>query len=137
MANVREIKDKRERDDVIFKNRRDSLRVSEQLEVDFVLDAKGPHNFFNGFTQDISKGGIFIATHQIYPIGTEMRLSFKLGSKTITTDAVVRWVKKPENVSEDIDPGMGLQFINLEKADQELIDEFIKKKEPLFFDDDE
>lgn len=130
------VKDKREKDDVIVRDRRRNPRVAEEVEVDFEVSMEGPHNFFNGFTQDISRGGVFLATHQIYPIGTEIKMSFTIENRRIDVETVVKWVKNPENTAEDDSPGMGLQFRNLDGDDKTFIDNFIKKKEPMFMDVD-
>ena len=125
--------DKRSDDDVIFINKRKHTRIEAELEVTL----NGPHNFFTGFTQNISEGGVFIATHQVFPIGTEFELTLKIGDKVIHPTAKVVWVREPSPfLPDDIDPGMGLQFVNLTEEEKRIIEEFIKKKEPMFFDAD-
>lgn len=130
--------DKREKDDVYF-NRRVHPRLNFELNVDFEVSIDGPHNFFTGITQDISKGGVFLATHQIYPIGTNMKLSFTIEGASVTVDAIVRWIRTPESISgggSDILPGMGLQFLNPGPEIVKAFDSFLEKKEPLLVDVD-
>lgn len=129
--------DKREKDDVYF-NRRVHARLNFELNVDFEVSIDGPHNFFTGITQDISKGGVFLATHQIYPIGTNMKLSFIIEGASVAVDAIVRWIRTPESISEnDMLPGMGLQFLNPGPEIVNAFDKFLEKKEPLLVDVDE
>ena len=128
--------DKREKDDVYF-NRRVHPRLNFELNVDFEVSIDGPHNFFTGITQDISKGGVFLATYQIYPIGTTMKLSFIIEGGSFTVDAIVRWIRSPENITgNDIQPGMGLQFLNPGTDIVNAFDKFLEKKEPLLVDVD-
>lgn len=128
--------DKREKDDVYI-NRRTDPRLNFELNIDFEVSVDGPHNFFTGISQDISKGGVFLATHQIYPIGTNMKLSFQIEGVLITIDAIVRWVRSPERITgDDVLPGMGLQFLNPGPEITKAFDSFLEKKEPLLIDED-
>lgn len=125
------IYDKQQQDDVIFLNQRTTPRITAELEVTL----SGPHNFFNGFTEDISRGGIFIATHQVYPIGTEFSVTLKIDGKDLNINSKVVWIRENSpTLPIGVDPGMGLNFIDLKPEDLKMIEAFIKKKEPIFFD---
>lgn len=127
--------DKKDKDDVLFSDKRTSERFNHEINVNFNVSVDGPHNFFAGFTQDISKGGVFLATHQIYPTGTKMKLSFDIEGIHVEIEAVVRWARKPENsTGSDVHPGMGLQFIDLDEKLISVFDKFLEKKEPLLMD---
>lgn len=129
--------DKRDRDDVLIQDKRVHARLEHEIEVDFEVSIDGPHNFFSGFTEDISKGGVFLATSQIYPIGMKMKLSFRIEGMDVDLEAVVRWTRNPESVnSDDLSPGMGLQFIDPPEKFVKIFEGFIKKKDPLFVDMD-
>ena len=129
--------DKRERDDVLFSNRRADPRHNLEISVDFEVSIEGPHTFFAGLTQDISKGGIFLATHQIYPVGTKMTLFFLIEEKNFQVEAVVRWTRSPENISNnELSPGMGLQFINPDDSLIDAFEKFLIEKDPLMIDVD-
>lgn len=127
--------DKREKDDVLFVNRRADPRHNVEIGVEFEVSNDGPHTFFTGLTQDISKGGIFLATHQIYPVGTGIDLSFIIDGGQYNVKAVVRWIRQPESISNaDMLPGMGLQFIDPGKDLIEVFDRFLMEKDPLMVD---
>jgi uncharacterized protein (TIGR02266 family) len=122
------------KDEVIFLNQRRAPRISAEIEV----TVSGPHNFFTGFTQNMSQGGLFIATHQVYPIGTEFSIAMSLEGEELSIIAKVAWVRESTPfLPEGIDPGMGLCFIDLPSQIREHIEEFLKKKEPLFVDVEE
>lgn len=100
-------------------------RVRMQAAIDFGSAA--------GFSTNLSGGGLFIATAQPLPIGTELEVSFQLpGSVVIRARAVVRWIRGVTGVHT---PGMGLQFIGLEEKDRAAIAAFIATREPLLFQD--
>ena len=116
---------------VVFDDKRHQKRVSAALEVTLTSS----HNFFSGITADISEGGVFIATHQRYSIGTEFNLTLTLEGKIIKVLAKVVWIRENSPfLSEDIAPGMGLNFVDINEDDLNFIENFLKKKEPLFFD---
>ncbi len=120
-------------DDVIFLNQRSTPRISVELEVTLT----GAHNFFTGFTQNISEGGIFISTHQVFPIGTTFQISLTVEKRKIDIPARVMWVREDTPfLPKGIDPGMGLIFTEINDEDKELIQDFLRRKEPLFYDAD-
>lgn len=125
--------DDKQKDGVVFSNQRSGPRASIHIEV----TVAGPHNFFRGFTEDISGGGLFIATHQFYPIGTEFNLTLTLEGQDIPVMARVAWIREDSPfMPADAEPGMGLQFVGLTIEQYAMIEEFIKKKDPIFFDAD-
>ncbi|MEM9194148.1 MAG: TIGR02266 family protein [Myxococcota bacterium] len=113
--------------------RRRSPRVCLEADVNFA----GHDNFFTGFSQDISEGGLFVATYQLQPIGTRVEIDFTLPDDTeIHATCEVRWVRDPRGeVERDVPPGMGLRFIELSSEHQNAIMHFLQLREPMFYDD--
>jgi uncharacterized protein (TIGR02266 family) len=111
--------------------RRTAPRVGLCVEVGMQTDS----NFYTGFTEDISEGGLFVATYKLLPAGSEIALTLTLpdGAEFRVT-AVVRWVRDPRDPNSDMRPGMGVQFVNLEPQDHETIRTFIKMRDPMFFE---
>lgn len=129
--------DKRQKDDILFKDKRTDPRYTSEISIDFFISEGTANTFYEGFTEDISLGGVFLATHQIYPIGSAMTLNLNLVNQKITVKAVVRWIKNIETFEDsETSPGMGLQFVDLSAKDKTLIDEFLKQREPMFVDVD-
>jgi uncharacterized protein (TIGR02266 family) len=92
-------------------------------------------NFYAGFTEDISEGGLFVATHALLELGTEIELEFALPSgHEIRTKGIVRWLRDPHDHTPDAPPGMGIQFQDLAEKDFAIIREFIALREPLFYE---
>jgi uncharacterized protein (TIGR02266 family) len=87
--------------------RRRGDRRECEFEVEFLSDT----HFMTGITQDLSEGGIFIATYQRLPIGTEVGLAFDLpGDRRVETKGEVRWVR---NEHGETRPGLGIAFTDL------------------------
>jgi uncharacterized protein (TIGR02266 family) len=111
--------------------RRTTPRVGLCVEVGLQSDS----NFYTGFTEDISEGGLFVATYKLLPTGTEMALTLTLpDGYEFRATAVVRWVRDPRDPNSDLRPGMGVQFVNLDLEHHDAIRDFILMRDPLFFE---
>lgn len=105
-------------------------RVKMTAQVDFGSEA----NFYQGFSANISEGGLFVTTLKLLPLGTEVDLAFSLPSgERINTRGVVRWVREANDASPDLVDGMGLQFMDLGPSDRDAIERFVEQRDPLFF----
>ena len=96
------------------------------------------HNFYTGLTQDISSGGLFIATSVLYRIGDVIRVRFSLPGQQqpITADGEVRWVRDPRAMKTDSPEGIGLRFVALSPEAKNEISEFLSRRDSLFYDVD-
>lgn len=110
--------------------KRQSPRVRMQAQVDFESD----DNFFNGFSANISDGGIFVATVNVLPLGTQVDVGFSLPTgERIECKGVVRWVREVDDKQPEIFPGMGIQFADLDPRGAKAIETFIQQREPMFY----
>lgn len=110
--------------------KRQSPRVRMQAQVDFESD----DNFFNGFSANISDGGVFVATVNVLPLGTSVDIGFTLPTgERIECKGVVRWVREIDDKQPDVFPGMGVQFVDLEDRSAQAIETFIQQREPMFY----
>jgi len=107
-------------------------RVRMQASVDLESES----NFFQGFSTNLSEGGLFVATVQMLPMGTQVDLHFTLpGGKKIDAKGVVRWMREVNDRTPDIFPGVGVQFVELPPEAAAAIRNFVTAREPLFFAD--
>lgn len=115
------------------KARRQYKRVPIEIDVDFV----GPTNFYTGFVEDISSGGLYVSTYNLQPIGTHIELSFTLpDGYRIEVPGQVRWIYDPIDLGDRGSPGMGIMFEELDTEDKKQIEAFIEERSPLFHDED-
>jgi uncharacterized protein (TIGR02266 family) len=109
-----------------------ATRVRMQATVDLRSDS----NFFTGFSTNISEGGIFVATIQTVPRGTQVELEVTLpGDQPLKVSGVVRWTREANDKTPELMPGLGVQFINLAPHVAAAISDFVARREPLFFPD--
>lgn len=110
--------------------RRALARVRMQAAVDLQSDS----NFFTGFSTNISEGGLFVATVQALPLGTEVDLGFSLpGGKKIAVKGRVRWTREVNDQTPEIFPGVGIQFVDLDPQVAQALQQFVSAREPMFF----
>lgn len=101
------------------------------------LSQESDHNFYTGFTENISSGGLFIATRDLKPIGTIMEIAFSLpgNAAKITTRCEVRW-QRLEQSHVDSMPGIGVRFLDIDPESAQAINDFIGQRGSLFYDDE-
>ena len=91
--------------------------------------------FFTGFADNISEGGVFIATHTLHELGEHIAVQLTLpGGGRIAAMGEVRWVRLYRETS-DARPGVGLRFIDLSASGAALIADFVAQHGSLFWDD--
>jgi uncharacterized protein (TIGR02266 family) len=94
-------------------------------------------NFYTGFSDDISEGGLFVATYSLLPLGAHLTISFGLpGGEEIVAEAEVRWVRDPMLGDMSLSPGMGVRFTTLAPEQLAAIRKFMDLRQPMFYDDD-
>lgn len=100
------------------------------------ISLQSESNFFVGFSVNLSDGGIFLATEQDLPIGTEVELEFSLpGAEKLKLQGVVRWRREVDPHAPYITPGIGVQFVKVTEEVQEAIRRFVAEREPIFYPD--
>ena len=111
--------------------RRQAERYSEQFDLEFELDHDS--HFYAGLSQDLSEGGLFVATYHYVPVGTPLRLSLELrDGERLEARGEVRWVR--EVVFGDLRPGIGVAFTELSATAREQIARICEQRPPLYVD---
>ncbi len=114
-------------------NRRSYPRYAVELDVSVGSD----HNFYAGFIENMSVGGVFMATHLLKPLGELMELTIHLPGheEPVHARGEVRWVRE-YNEANNVPPGMGIRFVEVDAASMQAIDRFLASRDPMFFDED-
>ena len=112
-------------------------RVFNRFSVDLDVTVSSEHNFYAGFVENMSVGGIFIATHQLKPVGERLEFSVNLpgSDEPIRGVGEVRWVRVYSEAS-NTPPGMGIKFDALDSESVRRIEQFLAERDPLFYDED-
>jgi uncharacterized protein (TIGR02266 family) len=108
-------------------------RKDTRVDLDVGIGFQSETNFYTGFSADISEGGLFVATYDVLPLGTELTVSFVLpDGPQVTVRGRVAWVREPMDFSSDLHPGMGVAFGEVPEEARTAIHRFIRLREPLF-----
>jgi uncharacterized protein (TIGR02266 family) len=113
-------------------NQRSSHRANLDVDVTFTSE----HNFYTGFVENLSAGGLFVATHDLRKIGESVEVRFTIPGRAdpCVAQATVRWLRDV-GLGPHAAPGMGLQFSNLDGRLRQEIEAFIALRDPMFYDD--
>ena len=117
-----------------------NVRAAERFDLEVKVDLESDHNFYTGLTQNISSGGLFIATHHLRKIGDRITLKFTLpgSEKVLAVETEVRWIRENSALLRaENGTGMGVRFINLSPEASAAISSFLESRESLFYDDED
>jgi type IV pilus assembly protein PilZ len=113
-----------EEDRRLGRDRRQWERVLVDLEVDYRSD----DTFLFAYITDISAMGIFVRTTTPEPVGARLNLRFNVpGQGMLELEGAVIWINpfRPGD-RENLNPGMGVQFIGLGPEQRKVLRETIK-----------
>lgn len=108
-------------------------RSRERVRIEADIGFQSETNFFTGFSGDLSDGGLFVATYDLLPIGTELTVSFVLPEgHQVTARGHVSWIREPIAHDSELHPGMGVAFDEVSEEDRAAILRFTRRRAPLF-----
>lgn len=113
-----------------------SRRRAARYRVELDVTLSSEHNFYTGLVENISQGGVFIATHRPQSIGDVMDLSIRIPNSTnvIRGTGEVRWIRDFSEQS-NTPPGVGVRFLELDPDSIEIVEQFLARREPILFDE--
>lgn len=114
-----------------IKDQRGTYRLRNRLKVTRTSE----NNFYTGFTENISDGGVFMATYDCLELGTRFMFQLTLpdGGPPIIAQGEVRWLREYNRANESITPGMGVSFLKLDPRDAARIQHFIENQRDSIF----
>lgn len=111
-----------------------NLRSSTRVGMQAAISGSSNDSFFVGFSENLSEGGVFVATFCPPAVGEQVDLSVDLeGSPALLVKGVVRW----HRMSESGEPtGCGVQFVGLHPEQEDILNGALERaqKTPLFYD---
>jgi uncharacterized protein (TIGR02266 family) len=123
-------------------------RLHARYELKLAITMQGENNFYTGLSENISEGGIFIATSHQLAVGTPVRIELTLPSSDtpLSVFGTVQWVRGPDATARSFElfgagaevygamPGIGVRFHDLGSETLRAIRAFMARREPVFFD---
>lgn len=97
-------------------------RVHTRYETSIAVDYASGETFLFAYLTNISEMGIFIRTTEPMKIGTRLRLRFhKDEADPFVLDGEVTWINPYKPNGENLNPGMGVRFIELSPDAREAV----------------
>jgi uncharacterized protein (TIGR02266 family) len=113
----------------------DPRRSVKRFCIDTEIGFQSESNFYTGFTEDISEGGLFLATFDCRPVGSQLYINFTLpNGALVSAEGIVRWIREYNRATPDTTPGMGVQFTSLPEEHRAAINRFLTQREPMFYE---
>lgn len=107
-------------------------RNAYRMQFDLKVDVSSSHLLFSAHTHDISRGGLFLATHAELSPGQQVSLRLFLpdGSE-VSCKAKVKWCRPAG--ADDGPPGVGVEFLNLSPAARRALESLLSVHHNLAF----
>ena len=100
-------------------------RKSERIPVVVRVDYSTVDDFFSEFTANVNEGGIFIETEERHPPDTLVSLQFSLPGSSEPLQVTGRVVWSTPG-GPDQNPGIGIEFEDLDQRARQRIDELVR-----------
>jgi type IV pilus assembly protein PilZ len=98
-------------------------REHQRFDTSIAVDYASGDTFLFAYLQNISEMGIFIRTDHPASIGTRLRLRFHADpdDEPLTLDGVVTWINPLRASGDNLNPGMGVRFMELSPDKREQV----------------
>ena len=111
-----------------IQHNKSSRRSSPRLDTVIRVDYRTANAFFTDFAENISEGGMFIASPNPLKPGTDIVIEFLLPelNKPLKIKGTVVW-NREQPAGQNLRRGMGIKFEKLTEEDKMLISEVMRK----------
>jgi len=111
------------------------LRSHTRAPLHVEVSLESDHNFWTGLTNDISEGGLFVATYDPPRVGEVIDVELDLpGAGHHKVEGVVRWVRDAVIASDGNPPGCGVQWLTIAPEALEAIAAFVAHRDTIFYE---
>ena len=113
-------------------------RVFTRVEYEVSVNLKSANNFYTGLAENVSEGGLFIATEAPLHMGEELTVHLRLmRAQPESYHCEVCWIR-PTGANGRLPAGMGVRFKDLTTAQTSALQSFVdtKVKDTVFFETD-
>lgn len=102
-------------------------RSYERVPVSWSVDYQSGETFLYSYITNISAMGIFIYSVDPLPVGSQLALRFAPpGEEPFELMGEVAWINPYREGGENLNPGMGVRFVDLEPAMRERLVDLVR-----------
>ena len=113
-------------------------REHQRFDTSIAVDYASGETFLFAYLQNISEMGIFIRTDHPSTVGTRLRLRFHVEEEEpLTLDGEVTWINPLRASGDNLNPGMGVRFMELSADKREQVVSLVRTVAYLHDDADE
>ncbi len=110
------------------------VRQYRRVDLHVEITLESDSNFYAGVSNNVSEGGVFVATLAAPPIGSTVTLTLGLpGAGRFAVAGVVRWVRE-DDVCHGTLPGCGIQWLGLPADARVAIEHFVRSRDTELYD---
>ena len=98
--------------------RRRQTRVATTISVSYGVKS----TFLFSYMTNISEMGIFIQTEEPHEVGSPLQVRFEAPAEgPFDLEGIVAWINPMRDSGDNLNPGMGIRFTNLQPEDRERL----------------
>lgn len=102
-------------------------RQHERYDTELTVDYGSGETFLFAYITNISAMGIFIRSEDPAPVGTRLSLRFTpKDDEALELSGEVAWVNPVKQGPENLNPGMGVRFVELTAPQRERVVELVR-----------
>jgi uncharacterized protein (TIGR02266 family) len=116
-----------------FDDSKDDRRLEHRVLLEAKVTFERASERYRGVSRDISRGGMFVATQSMVPVGSDVNVDLELESGPLRLQGTVRWTRAGDE-DEGIDAGFGIAFTRLEPAQLNALGAVCDEREPYFYE---
>lgn len=111
-------------------------RTHERIALETPVSMESENNFYAGISDNISEGGVFVATYDAPPLGSivDLKLSLPDHPEPFCFSGVVRWHRAFGAACSGMPPGVGIEWLDIPETALRAIRAFVQQRETLLFD---
>lgn len=111
-------------------------RAHPRVPLSVEVSLESENNFFTGLTDNISEGGVFVATHTPPERGTRVEFELVLSEDArFPIKGEVCWTRDVAASTEGAPPGCGIRWVSISDAALRAVMRFIRERGTIFYED--
>ena len=117
-----------------------NVRAAERFDLEVKVDLESDHNFYTGLTQNISSGGVFIATHHHAQDRRSHHAEVLAAglAETLAVETEVRWIRENTRAAHasTARPAWASASSTSRPKPPPRSRQFVESRESLYYDDE-
>jgi uncharacterized protein (TIGR02266 family) len=108
----------------------DKRQTGPRADVELDIDLSTYGKYYLSKLKNVSIGGAFVRTRELQPVGSDLKMKFRLpGDRNpIEASGKVVWTYAQAGNTEPNSSGMGIQFTKIEENARERIAQFVARE---------